>query len=116
MTLLILCVSSCAKEQRLTVRATAFNSTRAQTDHRPTEAACGDKLKPGNKVVAVSADLVAKGLTCGTEIRIAGLDGKWTVVDRTAARKKEQIDIYMGKDIKAAREWGVREVEISWRE
>ena len=31
-----------------------------------------------------------------------------------AARWKKKIDIYMGKDVEAARSWGVREVTIHW--
>ena len=100
----------------MTVTATAFNSTRAQTDGRPTETACGDELKPGSRVIAVSRDLTDKGLVCGTEVRIEGFDGPWTVVDLTAARHEQLIDLYMGRDITAARAWGRREVEIAWRD
>ena len=109
-------LAGCANEQRLTVKATAFNSTRAQTDSRPTESACGDTLRPGMKAIAVSRDLEKLGLECGTEVRIEGLKGAYTVVDLTAARHKKLIDIYMGKDVKAARQWGVQEVEIVWKE
>ncbi len=98
------------------VKATAFNSTVAQTDHRPTETACGERLVANSKVVAVSRDLEEEGLTCGARIHIEGLEGSWTVVDRTAARHSKLIDIYMGKDLQAAREWGVQEVEIRWHE
>jgi 3D (Asp-Asp-Asp) domain-containing protein len=31
-----------------------------------------------------------------------------------AARWTRKIDIYMGDDVSAAREWGVREVRIRW--
>ena len=116
--LLILCVTATAcssGEQRLTVRATAFNSTRAQTDGRPLETACGDRLRPGDRIIAVSRDLEQRGLVCGTEVEISGLEGPWTVGDRTARRHQQLIDIYMGRDVKAARKWGVQEVEISWR-
>jgi 3D (Asp-Asp-Asp) domain-containing protein len=106
---------ACAKEQRLTVRATAFNSTPAQTDDRPTETACGDNLEPGSRIIAVSHDLKKQGLVCGTEVEISGLDGTYTVADVTARRHKRRIDIYMGRDIKAAKRWGVQEVEITWR-
>lgn len=109
-------VAGCEKERHMTVTATAFNSTRAQTDSQPNKAACGDKIGPGSKVVAVSRDLAAAGLVCGTTIQISGLEGSWTVVDRTAARHKNRIDIYMGRDIKAAREWGVQDVEIIWKD
>ena len=106
--------AGCSSEQRMTVTATAFNSTPAQTDSRPTETACGDKLKPGSRVIAVSRDLTEKGLVCGTEVRIEGFDEPWTVADLTAARHEQLIDLYMGRDIKAARAWGRREVQIAW--
>jgi 3D (Asp-Asp-Asp) domain-containing protein len=109
-------LSGCSDEERLTVRATAFNSTRAQTDSRPTESACGDTLRPGIKAIAVSRDLKKRGLDCGTEVRIEGLRGEYTVMDLTAARHKNLIDIYMGRDVKAARQWGVQEVEIAWED
>lgn len=105
----------CSQERQLTVTATAFNSTRAQTDGRPFETACGDWLEPGDKIIAVSRDLEDQGLVCGTEVEISGMDGTWIVSDLTARRHKQLIDIYMGRDIKAARRWGVQEVEISWR-
>ena len=113
--LLVFFVTSCARDQRRTVTATAFNSTRAQTDRRPTESACGNRLAPGAKVIAVSRDLTDQGLTCGTLVRISGLPGSWIVADRTAARFTDRIDIYMGRDVQAARAWGVQRVEIRWK-
>jgi len=103
-------------DRRLSVTATAFNSTVAQTDSRPTEAACGDHLEPGQRVIAVSRDLRRQGLKCGTRVQISGLDGYYTVVDLTAARHRNLIDIYMGQDIRAARKWGRQKVEIAWLE
>lgn len=103
-------------DRRLSVTATAYNSTVAQTDSRPDEAACGDRLEPGLRVIAVSRDLRKQGLDCGTRVQISGLDGYYTVVDLTAARHRNLIDIYMGKDIRAAREWGRQKVEIAWLE
>ena len=102
------------KVRRLTVTATAFNSTVAQTDRRPTESACGNRIAPGDKIVAVSRDLIQAGMTCGTEIQIKGLEGSWRVLDHMASDRKMHIDIYMGRDIKAARAWGIQQVEISW--
>ena len=69
---------------------------------------------PGMKAIAESPDLVEAGLGDGTEIRIEGLRGTWTVLDRTASRYRNRIDIYMGTDVKAAREWGIKEVTIHW--
>lgn len=105
----------CEHERQLTVTATAFNSTRAQTDGHPLETACGDRLQAGHKIIAVSRDLEEQGLVCGTEVEISGLEGTWVVGDRTARRHKQLIDIYMGRDVKRARKWGVQEVEITWR-
>lgn len=106
--------AACSSERRLTVTATAFNSTRAQTDSNPTETACGNDLRPGRRIIAVSRDLKKQGLVCGTEVEISGLEGTWVVGDVTARRHEQLIDIYMGRDIKAAKRWGVKTVEISW--
>lgn len=103
-------------EQSLNVTATAYNSTRAQTTGDPTEAAWGDALEPGMQVIAVSPDLLEQGLRPGLEVEIEGLDGTYTVLDRTASRHRNRIDIYMGQDIEAAREWGVQDVTITWSE
>jgi len=96
----------------LTVRASAYNSTRAQTDDNPNEGAWGDAITPGMKVIAVSPDLLKAGLVRGTEVRVEGLDGTWTVLDRTASHHKNRIDIYMGVDIDAAKQWGIKRVTI----
>ena len=113
--LFAIALPACSNERRLTVTATAFNSTRAQTDGNPSETACGNNLRPGSRIIAVSRDLKKQGLVCGTQVEISGLDGSWVVGDVTARRYKERIDIYMGRDIKAARRWGVQEVEITWK-
>jgi 3D (Asp-Asp-Asp) domain-containing protein len=105
-----------SQERTLAVTATAYNSTRAQTTGDPTEAAWGDELEPGMQVIAVSPDLLEQGLRPGLEVEIEGLDGIYTVLDRTASRHRNRIDIYMGKDIEAAREWGVQDVTITWSE
>lgn len=106
---------ACSSERRLKVTATAFNSTRAQTDDNPGETACGNDLRPGRRIIAVSRDLRDQGLTCGTEVEISGLEGTWVVGDVTARRHEQLIDIYMGRDVRAAKRWGVKEVEISWK-
>lgn len=108
-------LAACSNERQLTVTATAFNSTRAQTDGNPLETACGNNLRPDSRIIAVSRDLRDQGLVCGTEVEISGLDGSWVVGDLTARRHKQLIDIYMGRDIKAAKRWGVQEVEITWK-
>lgn len=108
------CGPTLAAERTLQVLATAYNSTAAQTDQRPNKGAWGDRIEPGMKIVAVSRDLLAQGLKRGTKIRIDGVEGEWTVLDRTPSRYKNRIDLYMGLDIKAARQWGKRKVTIRW--
>ena len=97
----------------MTVKASAYNSTKAQTDDNPNEGAWGDLIVPGMKVIAVSPDLLEAGLGRGTEVRIEGFADTWTVMDRTAAHHRNRIDIYMGVDIEAAKQWGIREVTIT---
>ena len=94
--------------------ATAYNSTPAQTSGNPNEGAWGDEIKPGMKILAVSPDLLESGLTRGTKVRIDGVDGTWTVLDRTASRFSNRIDLYMGTDVEAAVAWGLKEVTIFW--
>ena len=49
--------------QSLKVTASAYNSMLGQTDSTPNIAAWGDTLKPGMKSIAVSRDLIKRGLT-----------------------------------------------------
>lgn len=105
-----------AEERMLSVLATAYNSTRAQTDARPNKGAWGDRIDPGMKVIAVSPDLVRLGLERGTKVRIDGVEGEWTVLDRTPSRYQKRIDLYMGLDIAAARQWGRKRVIVRWND
>jgi len=100
--------------QRLTVTATAYNSTVAQTDATPTLAAWGAELRPGMQIIAVSRDLEARGLGPGMRVRIEGLPGVWEVADRMPGHRRLAIDVYMGLDVAAAREFGKRRLRIEW--
>lgn len=105
-----------APERTLRVTAAAYNSTAAQTDSRPAEAAWGDSLVPGLRAIAVSRDLIPLGLGQGVTVRIEGLSGEFTVLDKMDARWRKRIDLYFGKDVAAARQWGERQVVIRWRD
>jgi len=98
----------------LEVTASAYNSVRSQTQGNPSIGAWGDHLKPGMKVIAVSRDLIRMGLKHNTRVKIKGLPGTYLVKDKMNKRWSRKIDIYMGRDIKAARQWGKRKVTISW--
>lgn len=97
------------------VTATAYNSTKGQTDHNPHVGAFGDSLKPGMKYIAVSRDLFRKGLKHNTPVRIDGFKGLYLVKDRMPSQWKNRIDIFMGTDVEAARTWGRRKVRIDYR-
>lgn len=97
------------------VTATAYNSLANQTNAQPSITAFGDTLSPGLKYIAVSRDLLALGLKHNTLVTIKGLDGVYLVKDKMHSRWKNKIDIYMGTDVKAAREWGRKKVTITYR-
>jgi 3D (Asp-Asp-Asp) domain-containing protein len=102
------------RSEALVVTATAYNSLPSQGEGAGKHGAWGDRLEPGMKTIAVSHDLIARGLTRGAVVRIEGLAGEYTVLDRLPRRWKKRIDIYMGKNVRAARAWGKRTVQIRW--
>lgn len=98
----------------LEVTATAYNSVVNQTDNDPHITAFGDSLKPGMKYIAVSKDLLTKGLKHNTPVKIDGFKAIYFVKDKMHARWKNKIDIYMGTDVKAAKKWGRKKVKIEY--
>lgn len=102
--------------KELNVSATAYNSVPWQTTaEKPSIAAWGDELKPGMRAIAVSRDLISQGLTHGARVKIEGMPGVYVVRDKMNSRWRKKIDIYMGKDIDAAREFGIRhDLQITW--
>jgi len=101
--------------KEITVKVTAYNSLAYQTSPNPEIAAWGDSLKPGMKSIAVSRDLIKLGLKHNTLIQLEGLEGIYFVKDKMHRRKRNQIDIYMGVDVKKAKEWGVQQLKIKYR-
>jgi 3D (Asp-Asp-Asp) domain-containing protein len=111
---LIGCDSRVTKTMEVT--ATAYNSFGYQTNkYHPNITAWGDTLKPDMKCIAVSRDLIPLGLDHNTEVEIEGLPGTYKVLDKMNKRWEKKIDIYMGKDIEAAKEWGKKKVTITWK-
>ena len=107
--------SNQSNEIELEVTATAYTSTRSQTDSTPFLAAWNNVLKPGVKSIAVSRDLLKKGLKNGSKVTISGLPGEYLVLDKMNKRWENKIDIYMGKDHKKAKEWGKQKVIMRWQ-
>ena len=97
------------------VTATAYNSLAYQTSSNPHITAFGDSLKPGLRYIAVSRDLLKKGLSHNALVKVEGLEGVYLVKDKMNRRWRNRIDIYMGTDVKVARAWGRRKVNISYR-
>lgn len=97
------------------VIASAYNSVFWQTDSiSPSVAAWGDTLKPGMKSIAVSRDLIKMGLRHNTMVKIDTFPDTFLVKDKMHWRWKNRIDIYMGKNIKKAREWGKKKLMICY--
>ena len=96
------------------VTATAYNSLTYQTNSTPEITAFGDSLKPGLKYIAVSRDLLRMGLKNNTPVKLEGFDGIYFVKDKMHAKWTKRIDIYMGLDVKAAKEWGKRRICIEY--
>jgi len=100
----------------LEVTATAYTSRAAETNDEPNLGAWGDRLKPGMKAVAISRDLLDRGLSHGSTIKIDGLPGEYRVLDKMHRRWKKKIDIYMGNNVDQALQWGKQTVVIRWPE
>lgn len=97
------------------VIASAYNSVFWQTDSiSPSVAAWGDTLKPGMKSIAVSRDLIKMGLRHNTMVKIDTFPDTFLVKDKMHWRWKNRIDLYMGNNIKKAREWGKKKLMICY--
>ncbi|MDT0676939.1 3D domain-containing protein [Autumnicola musiva] len=96
----------------LNVTVSAYNSLHYQAEGDPNITAWGDTLKPGTKAIAVSRDLIKKGLDYNTRVKIEGFNGEFLVKDKMHYRWKNKIDIYMGKNVKKARNFGRKKLEI----
>lgn len=104
------------KRVQLDVVATAYNSTHAQTDGDPHIGAWGDRLDrvKDARVIAVSRDLLKRGLTRGQRVKLHGYKGEFVVLDKMSKRWRNHIDLFMDKDLHGARRFGRRRVKISW--
>jgi len=114
LTVFTLFLTQANAKQTLRVTASAYTSHKNQTQGDPTIGAWGHKLKPGVKTIAVSRDLLRRGLKNGTKVTIDGLKGTFIVRDKMHYRWHKKIDIYMGYDRQRALNWGKRKVVIRW--
>ncbi len=100
--------------KKFQVVASAYNSLAYQTGSNPNITAFGDSLKPGMRYIAVSRDLLDSGLVHNTKVKLEGFDGLFTVKDKMNKRWRKRIDIYMGTDVKKAKEWGKKKINIEY--
>ena len=118
--LAVLLCASCAKKddkcinKSFVVTATAYNSLAYQTSSNPNITAFGDSLRPGLNYIAVSRDLLDSGLVHNTKVKIEGFENDFIVKDKMNRRWRKRIDIYMGVDVKKAKEWGKKKVNIKY--
>ncbi len=97
----------------LEVTASAYNSLSWQTGSGGANiTAWGDTLKTGLKAIAVSRDLIQKGLNHNTPVKIEGFDGVFLVKDKMHYRWRNKIDIYMDEDVQKARNFGRKKLNI----
>ncbi|MFC4096786.1 3D domain-containing protein [Euzebyella saccharophila] len=97
------------------VMVSAYNSTKAQTDGQPNIAAWGDTLKPDQKSIAVSRNLIPLGFNYNTQVKIDGLEGIYLVKDKMHYRWRNKIDVFMGLDVEKARNWGKKKLKVQYR-
>lgn len=100
--------------ERITVTASAYNSLKRQGEGNPMITAWGDTLQPEVQSIAVSRDLLKRGLSYKTPVKIEGFEGVFIVNDKMHPRWRNKIDIYMGEDKEKALKWGRRKVEIAF--
>ncbi len=102
--------------EKLTVTASAYNSLKRQGEGNPFITAWGDTLHVDIQSIAVSRDLIKRGLKYKTPVKIEGFEGFFIVNDKMHPRWRNKIDIYMGVDKEKALKWGRRKVEIAFPE
>lgn len=108
-----LTLAAAVHAESMTVTASAYNATPAQTDGKPHIGACNERIEPGANTIAVSPDLFKKGLACGKSVTIEGM-GTFIVRDKMDDKWTRRIDIHMGRQVEKAEQWGEKEVTISW--
>lgn len=109
--------TACADEPEMKcmqVKASAYNSVGSQTriGTDGTITAWGDTLKPEIPSVAISRDLIDSGMVHGTMLYIEGFSEPFKVNDKMNRRFKNKIDLHLGTNVKAARDFGNQKLNI----
>lgn len=93
----------CEGEKKFIV--SAYNTVTWQTDGNPCTSASGDNICGRNDTIACS-----RKYKLGTKFLIEGKT--YTCLDRLADKYDERIDINFDKDIKGAKAWGIKRLNI----
>lgn len=113
--LLGLALAACSPRGEVaTVTVGAFSIGLRGPDDEPIRGKWGDELKPGIKALAVSPDLVARGLSRGTRVRIEGMPSSYRVRDQLADGTRERVEIFMGTDAASVERFGEHRMQIWW--
>ena len=86
---------------------TAYNSVVEQTDSSPCYGASGINLCELSRWINVCATRL---YPLGTVIEVEGY-GPYMVLDKTSLKYANRIDIFMDKDIKGARQFGIKQLK-----
>jgi len=116
LTSILMTLPACADYHSMEVVVTAYNSVASQTEGNPWLGACGEKLDPAERPIAVSRDLFQTGLDCGTKVSLEGGKKEYVVRDKMGRGKTGRIDLFMGKDVKKAKEFGKQRMRIWWHD
>jgi hypothetical protein len=112
---LLLLLAACSRHGETgSVEIGAFAIELRLPDSEPWRGSWGDELRPGMKAVAVSPDLVERGLARGVRVRIEGMPASYRVRHQLGAQTRERIEIFMGTDAEAALRFGTRRARIWW--
>jgi hypothetical protein len=113
--LLALLLAACRPHgETASVDVGAFAIELRAPDAGPWRGSWGDELVPGMKALAVSPDLVERGLVRGTRVRIEGLPPSFQVRHRLPEGTHERVEIFMGTDAESAHRWHERRARIWW--
>lgn len=90
------------------------------TAYCPCVPCCGVKAKPADTGITSAGTRAKQGRTIaaprsiplGTKVKVEGLDGVYTVEDRTARRFDGRWDLYFDNH-KAALRWGKQELKVT---
>ncbi len=107
--------------KKIKVKVSCYNPhDPKQTGSIKTITSSGYKIKPKEKVIAISHDLLKKGFVMNSNVKIEGLGGIYKIKDLMPKHRRNSIDISifepsisLKENKKKSMEFGVKELYIS---